>query len=309
MIKRFKPLLLPVLSMLICATVFSVSYNIALSDAKLHALENIKLRIALDFDSIGVEQPFFKNAGNEWQLKNYIEALNVKLKEQKSPVLVKQITAISKEAALRSDGLHVLEKPFGTIQIDLTNRNTFPWHGLPIAMLIGLGASLIWQRKQVKHRHRVEITALHSAEQPEKPLLIIDLYQKTMQLFDTGKKVALANKPLCFYLALLEYSTMNPDKILNANKDLPPEFQELADKYFHRLVALGHTIRKRPNFGNSLEKTLSEIRAALDEVFEELPDLKASYYPPKAHGEGSRSKLHSFNLQTFDADTVQIHGK
>ncbi|KKK93350.1 hypothetical protein LCGC14_2693760 [marine sediment metagenome] len=84
---------------------------------------------------------------------------------------------------------------------------------------------------------------------------------------------------------------------------------ELANKYFYRLVELGHTVRKRPNFNNSLEKTLSEIRAALDEVLSEYPEEKELYYPPKAYGEGSRSRLHSYGLVNIRKGNIEIIGK
>ena len=90
---------------------------------------------------------------------------------------------------------------------------------------------------------------------------------------------------------------------------MPEEVVELANKYFHRLVELGHTVRKRPNFNNSLEKTLSEIRAALDEVLSEYPEQKEIYYPPKAFGEGSRSRLHSYGLVNIDKGNIDIKGK
>ena len=97
--------------------------------------------------------------------------------------------------------------------------------------------------------------------------------------------------------------------VLNQNKDVPDELIDIADKYFHRLIALGHTIRKRPNFSSSLEKTLSEIRAALDDVMAEHIELKAKYYPPKAHGEGSRSKIHSYGLINVALTDIELIGK
>ncbi|XQF91352.1 hypothetical protein ACOBV8_20375 (plasmid) [Pseudoalteromonas espejiana] len=62
--------------------------------------------------------------------------------------------------------------------------------------------------------------------------------------------MCLANKPLCFYLALIEYCKDNSDVVLNQNKYVPDELIELA-QVFYRLIELGHTIRKRPNFNSS----------------------------------------------------------
>lgn len=139
---------------------------------------------------------------------------------------------------------------------------------------------------------------------------MIDLQDKVLAINDNAEiKAGLANKPLFFYLALIEFCVENPDVTLNQNKDVPGELIELANKYFYRLTQLGHTIRKRPNFTNSLEKTLSEIRAALDEVLIEHSQLKEKYYPPKAHGEGSRSRLHSYGLSNIKADDIEVIGK
>ena len=131
-------------------------------------------------------------------------------------------------------------------------------------------------------------------------------------MFVNGKedlKSQLANKPLCFYLAMLEFCKLNPQANLYLNKELPKELIELADKNFHRLAVLGHIVRKRPNFSNSLEKTLSEIRASLDEILTEHPQLKDKVYPPRAHGEGSRSKLHSYGLQNLSDKDYEVRGK
>ena len=111
-------------------------------------------------------------------------------------------------------------------------------------------------------------------------------------------------------MALVEFCIENPDVVLNQNKDVPEELLTLANKYFYRLVELGHTVRKRPNFTNSLEKkTLSEIRAALDDVWQDQPEVKDVYYPPKAHGEGSRSRLHHYGLKNITLENIEVIGK
>ena len=82
----------------------------------------------------------------------------------------------------------------------------------------------------------------------------------------------------------------------------------LANKSFGRLIELGHTKRKRPDFNANLDKTLSEIRAALDEVFADFPEEKDTFYPPRAQGEGSRSKQHSYALVSIKEDNIEIIG-
>jgi hypothetical protein len=76
-----------------------------------------------------------------------------------------------------------------------------------------------------------------------------------------------------------------------------------------RLMELGHTKRKRPDFNANLDKTLSEIRAALDEVFAGYSEEKTRYYPPRAQGEGSRSKQHSYALPVLHHADIQIIGE
>ncbi|MGI2259174.1 hypothetical protein [Shewanella sp. GXUN23E] len=148
-----------------------------------------------------------------------------------------------------------------------------------------------------------------SLESLDAPRLIIDLQQRTLRNSSGGPDVVMANKPLCFYVALLEFCARDRETLLSQNKEMPEALQLLADKYFLRLVALGHTVRKRPNFKNSLEKTLSDIRAVLDEVYSAHPELKLTFYPPKAHGEGSRSKLHHYGLRQLSGSDYEILGR
>ena len=140
-------------------------------------------------------------------------------------------------------------------------------------------------------------------------VITIDLKQKLLINPITGKSVLLANKPLCFYTGLIDYCIKHPGASLNPNKELPDELEQLAKKYFKRLIDLGHTIRKRPNFGSNLEKALSEIRAALDELFEEDIVTKYRIYPKKAVGEGSRSKAHSYALEDVSREMIEIIGR
>ena len=89
---------------------------------------------------------------------------------------------------------------------------------------------------------------------------------------------------------------------------MPTELLALANKSFGRLIELGHTKRKRPDFNANLDKTLSEVRAALDEVFVRYSKEKETYYPPRAQGEGSRSKQHSYALPSIREEDIEIVG-
>ena len=98
-------------------------------------------------------------------------------------------------------------------------------------------------------------------------ILNVHAKDKTLSNRVDDKVVALQNKPLCFYTALVKFCIEYPNQPLPPHKDVPHELMILANKSFGRLIELGHTKRKRPDFNANLDKTLSEIRAALDEVF------------------------------------------
>ena len=88
------------------------------------------------------------------------------------------------------------------------------------------------------------------------------------------------------------------------------ERQQLMEKSMRRDLSARIVQLPKPREATvALEKTLSEIRAALDEILRQSPDLKAKLYPPKAHGEGSRSKLHSYGLKNLAESDYEIRGK
>ncbi|MFC3033860.1 hypothetical protein ACFOEE_15160 [Pseudoalteromonas fenneropenaei] len=292
---------------LLCCCVFLLAQYSTAQQANREAVARVEVRVALDLERTGVAQPFFKNAGDQYRLAQYIQHLNQRLVEQHALIEVVAIGTALQAKPEQYDYHATLRSAYDNVDIYFISRSPFVWHGLVLPVLLAFGVCLLGYRQQLKQVAVVEqVGQLATALQTK---LVIDLYAKTLHLSGQPERVALANKPLCFYLAMLEYCAAHPGKVLSTNKELPEDFYELADKYFHRLVALGHTIRKRPNFGNSLEKTLSEIRAALDETFKSNPEMKTRFYPPKAHGEGSRSKLHSFSLELTALDEVEIHGK
>ncbi|ALQ56671.1 membrane protein [Pseudoalteromonas issachenkonii] len=276
----------------------------------------IEKRIALDLPLLDLSNELLKHSGNKAALLNYIQTLNTFI--DSTGIEVVAITPQHEfDASLKTytEFIRELNSNNGVVFIVFSLRQPY-FTGDVVAiygMLFILSILLTYLIKlaYIKKSDEKQVVHAESNTTESKPLtLIIDLKSKTLSSsVSLEHQVALANKPLCFYLALVEYCTNNPEIKLNHNKNVPEELIELANKYFYRLVELGHTVRKRPNFNNSLEKTLSEIRASLDDVLNDCPEQKGLYYPPKAFGEGSRSRMHSYGLANVGQGNIEIIGK
>ncbi|PCK32673.1 hypothetical protein [Pseudoalteromonas piscicida] len=293
---------------LLFSCTFYIAQSVETDNVVEQQKEAVALRVAIDINRLPVADPFLHYAGNEPELREYINALNVALEAQNARLTVLDINTSGAGQGEKSE-LVTLSAPHRNFYVAVSVDDSKPMFTFLLPLIMALmGVTLFtWTtRKTIEAKAKaVDIPAAL----PEFKL-VIDLYSKTVTT-NRNKEVSvqLANKPLCFYLALIEFCDANPDTVLNQNKVMPEALLELADKYFYRLVELGHTIRKRPNFTNSLEKTLSEIRAALDEVLGAYPEKKSIFYPPKAHGEGSRSKLHSYGLNGVKKTDIDVIGK
>lgn len=293
---------------LLFSAIFYFSQSVETAKVLEQQKEAVALRVAIDINRLPVADPFLHYAGNEAELREYINSLNTVLEAQDARLTVLDINTSGAGQGEKSEVL-TLSAPhrnfYVAVSLDDSKPNsTFIF---PLIMAFIAVATISWIRKRGLNGQRHDIQTLEKLPEFK---LVVDLYSKTITSNrDKLVSVQLANKPLCFYLALIEFCDMHPDIVLNQNKEMPKELLECADKYFYRLVELGHTIRKRPNFTNSLEKTLSEIRAALDEVLDAFPEKKVLFYPPKAHGEGSRSKLHSYGLSGVKKSDIEIIGK
>ncbi|MFY8275233.1 hypothetical protein AAEU32_13990 [Pseudoalteromonas sp. SSDWG2] len=274
------------------------------------ALAQVKTRIALDSQYIGLANPLLEVPADNSRTRTYIADLNELALSNNYPVIVEAIeTGLT--GKFDSERFIYLNQP-GTEPIKVY----YSLQAMPIGkglsvipiLLALLLALLMWPWFRAMETKLTELSQPQQSEIEAKQL-IIDLVDKSIRFGEHSQRVNLANKPLCFYLALLEFSVEHPQVMLNQNKDVPDELLQLAHKYFARLIELGHTIRKRPNFSNSLEKTLSEIRAALDESFANDMESKEPYFPPKAHGEGSRSRVHHYGLGVRDYSAFTIIGK
>ncbi|MEP0175347.1 MAG: hypothetical protein ABJH28_09035 [Paraglaciecola sp.] len=271
---------------------------------------NIEKRIALDISKLRLANPIFNTISHPPSVKRYIDQLNLHLTEQDSNVKLLKLQNVS----IDIDGEYLTRNstltPTGQkIEVSIA---VFKWPYLttltPIALFLALIFTYLDYKIYAKANNADNNLSEPSA--PDSPVkLSINLHDKTLNNVKFGKKVELSNKPFCFYVALLEYCIKEPNPLLNQSKNVPEDIIALANKYFYRLIEIGHTKRKRPDFSTNLDKTLSEIRATLDAVFLHQPHEKELFYPPKAQGEGSRSKLHNYALEHIDPSHLEIIGK
>lgn len=282
-----------------------------------HQVVEIEKQVALDLPLIALSNELLKHSGNQHAVQDYLIKLN-EILGIRHLQLVKIIPKSSKPILLQNNQFERSLKSSTTHVSLVFEKNVQFWSENRFLICLLFFVVSIILSQWLKHileapasvNNALFTPSSNKVGKPQSLSLVIDLNTKTLSNnFNPEHSVCLANKPLCFYLALIEYCKDNSDVVLNQNKYVPDELIELANKYFYRLIELGHTIRKRPNFNSSLEKTLSEIRAALDEVLSEHTELKEIYYPPKAYGEGSRSRLHSYGLVNIGKGNIEIKGK
>ncbi|MBB1431048.1 hypothetical protein [Pseudoalteromonas sp. SG43-4] len=312
---KYKQLLVLLCLFLTLSSVFYISVIQKSQQVTKQKITQIERQIALDLPLLDLSNELLKHSGNKDAVNSYIKTLNSYINSND----LKVVAIAPKGEMLAPVNLHQITRSLSTnngpvlvvFNVQQTHFTLSHFIYYFIFLVLSVLISFWVKFAFIKQSDKQFNNAQHqSITEPTPLMLIVDLNDKTLSSSCSAEqKVGLANKPLCFYLALVEYCTNNDDVALSHNKDVPEELLELANKYFYRLVELGHTVRKRPNFNNSLEKTLSEIRAALDEVLSECPEEKELYYPPKAYGEGSRSRLHSYGLANIKKGNIEIRGK
>lgn len=272
------------------------------------AVEN---RVSLDLAHLSLPNPELNMAGNAGQVRHYLHKLNDAIAAQSLPLTVNSLQTVTADVDHNAQ-THIvrqLSAPEQTVNLGLIVQEPSWLSELSGYPLLLAALLLMLVRPYLKRKPQALSEPLARAHSMTQMNLILDLANKELGLTHSNKRVPLANKPLCFYAALLGYCQQHPGTRLCQHQLLPTDLLELADKYFLRLVDLGHTIRKRPDFNANLEKMLSEIRAALDELLNDYPELKTLYYPPKALGEGSRSRMHNFALMNLQDNRWEIVGK
>lgn len=274
------------------------------------AQDKVERRISLDSAFLDVGNETLNTPVNQYAIYRYLERLNSELIKEGYPVLVSHIQEIS----IQSQDFTQYPDVTSTLlmnaeqHIVIEMRIKSPWNGVGFSFIALLCSLLLLPVFAIATKKRKKVSAVEEELLPPTPKLIINLKNKTLANGVDDKVVALQNKPLCFYTALVKFCIEYPNQPLPPHKDVPHELMILANKSFGRLIELGHTKRKRPDFNANLDKTLSEIRAALDEVFAGFTEEKEIYYPPRAQGEGSRSKQHSYALSEIKLEDIEIIG-
>ena len=274
-------------------------------------ISSIEKRIALDLPKLKLANPRFRTVTHESSVRDYLQQLNLELAGLDSPIRVFALQEVSVEGEVAEDDLIPRELRTTDQSIPLTLYTVAP--GLlsrftVLAPLLAMLMIFFWQQ-HVASRKKARAIQMDDVVVEKEARLVVDLHNKTLGNGLDTKVVPLSNKPFCFYLALVDYCLQHEAPSLNHNKDVPDEILMLANKYFYRLIELGHTKRKKPDFSTNLDKTLSEIRSALDDVFHDYTEAKDLFYPPKAQGEGSRSKMHNYALPHIFKEQVEFIGK
>lgn len=310
--RALTPQLLTYIVSFLAFVLFQLAYSIGKLESyqhdKLHAISAIEKQVTGDLDKLPLANERLHIMGRPIEIENYIYGLNQSLAEKDFPVSVLHLVTDQQPQAQSNQLVRVLTEQEQTVWLILTD-DLIPFFEL-FSLFPILGALAVYWFSLQYRNVICQVTAEPEiVEQETLTWLQVNLKEKKLINLTNDNAVDIANKPLCFFSALVDYCQQNPEQHINPNKELPEELISLSNKYFFRLIDLGHTIRKRPNFTNNLEKTLSEIRAALDEIFEKDLDKKEVFYPPKAIGEGSRSKAHSFALTKLDIERLEFLGK
>lgn len=273
------------------------------------SIDKLSKRVALDLPELRLANPIFNQTADEPSIRYYIQSLNNHLAASDLPLRLLKIQSVGIESQKQWHEVTVqLESARQPIKIVIgTEKGNVAFVSLllPIAFSMLVGFLVYLNDKKYKAKKQISQPAFSNIQSK----LVVDLHERKLYLSEHSQtQSCLSNKPLCFYLAMLRYCQDNPEAKLYHNKNLPEDFIELANKYFYRLLELGHSRRKRPDFDSNVDKMLSEIRAALDEILAQEIELKNKFYPQKAQGEGSRSKLHNFALVDLESEDFELIG-
>jgi hypothetical protein len=278
-----------------------------------NAISEVKQRISLDLGLLDLGTENINAVANTRDIARYIARLNQYLNENTYPLRVSGLSDMNNVANINTDAfpdsrIEILSANENEVSIHLATESiSTGWSLSYIAFLLGFAYFLLAKHTPAKATTG-EATSPRDSKKNivRRPKLIIDLRKKALHLANEDVLVDLSNKPFCFYVALVRYCLNESSEPLVHHQPIPDQLVAYANETFQRLMELGHTKRRQPDFSTNLDKTLSEIRAALDEVFARSPGDKCHFYPPKAQGEGSRTKRHCYSLDTLNSNDIDI---
>jgi hypothetical protein len=274
-------------------------------------IANIETRIALDLSRLKIANEKFRTAADPESIQLYLKKMNDALEQIGASVSISSLQEIPATDIIVPDKTEhrTLKSPEQDVNFEI-QLTPMPWLSTlsffaPLFAFIVVGLRYFYPPLKVNPNRALSA----SSAEPEVQKLIINLKDKSIKFGSHGEAIFLSNKPFCFYAALVDYCIQTDMPNLKHNNEVPSDLLLIANKYFYRLIELGHTKRKRPDFGANLDKTLSEIRSALDDAFKHNTEVKDLFYPPKAQGEGSRSKMHNYALINNHPELVEFIGK
>lgn len=279
--------------------------------SQLQAISEVKQRVSLDVASLDLGIENAASVANEQDIIRYINAVNDYLNNHAFPVRIVSIDGIGESNVTdmhyntHLEPLSISDENIALLLGTEPIIRHFPVSYMGVVFALLFFAFTMERGTPNKFTQGSNDKGVHSKTNntaDASPVLIIDLKQKALYLDSLQSPVALSNKPFCFYVALLRYCQTEATDELVHHQAIPEKLLGYANETFLRLIELGHTKRRQPDFSSNLDKTLSEIRAALDEVYEKYPLEKMAFYPPKAQGEGSRTKRHSYALEHLNPE-------
>jgi hypothetical protein len=296
---------------LLFQTAFSIGQFYQNTRNNERTIASIETRVALDLSRLKIANAKFRTAADPSSIQDYLQQMNSTLRQINATALVASLQGINvndKVSVYQIEQI-VLKSPEQDVRIEI---QLIPINWLASLTLLApffamFVTGLRYFSPSVKKLNH-QIPDIINPE-PDIQKLIINLKDKSIKFGTHGEAILLPNKPFCFYAALVDYCSQTDVPNLRHNNEVPNELLLIANKYFYRLIELGHTKRKRPDFSANLDKTLSEIRSALDETFKHNSEIKELFYPPKAQGEGSRSKTHNYALINKQPELVEFIGK
>lgn len=135
--------------------------------------------------------------------------------------------------------------------------------------------------------------------QNTREVLVIDLASRQLKFRKSENSIVLPNKPFCMYLALLQFCSENRNAYMSTRDTLPQRYLSYCNRNLSNLMENGHSRRRPLDFEAGKDKSLSEIRSAIEALCDDEQQLLQRFLPPKAMGQGSRKVNSNFALQNI----------